>query len=81
MLKAFEVPKDCKKVSLADVVDDITGDYGWKKIADLPDGSSINTHCPYCRGLLCTTKEHIIQADPMRCHFCHQFFAIELRKM
>lgn len=81
MRKAFEIPKDYEKFPFPDVVNDTSGAYGWRTVADLPDGATIDTHCPYCRGLLCTTKEHIIQADPMRCHFCHQFFAIKLRKM
>ena len=75
MLKAFEIPPDYEKVPFPDVVYDESGAYGWKKIADFPEGAIINLPCPYCHELLGSTKEHLLQAAPMRCHQCHQFFA------
>ena len=80
MRNSFEITNDCKKVSVLDVVNDTTGRCDWKSISELPDGSTINTHCPFCRSLLCTTKELILRSEPMRCPHCHQFFAYELKK-
>lgn len=80
MRKAFEIPKEYKTFFIADVVDDPSGESDWKVVADLPDGVSMSLHCPFCHESLCTTKEHIIQADPMRCRSCHQFFAVKLQK-
>lgn len=76
----FEFPKEFPVYLVRDYVDDPTGDYGWKKIADLPSNEPIGTRCPLCHERLATDRDHIVDGKPLRCPHCHRCFAYALHR-